>query len=77
MKGKGATILRSTAVTGFTHPALQRLTDQQVRFAPLARRLEQADQARRLLEEIEPGKRYPYQFVCLTTWSRWKKSAPG
>jgi RNA polymerase primary sigma factor len=51
-------------VTGFTHPALQQLTDQQVRFAPLARRLEQADQARRLLGEIEPGKRYPYQFVC-------------
>jgi RNA polymerase primary sigma factor len=52
------------AVTGFTHPALQQLTDQQVRFAPLARRLEQADQVRRLLGEIEPGKRYPYQFVC-------------
>ncbi len=51
-------------MTGFTHPALQQLTDQQVRFAPLARRLEQADQARRLLDEIEPGKRYPYQFVC-------------
>jgi RNA polymerase primary sigma factor len=51
-------------VTGFTHPALQQLTDQQVRYAPLARRLEQADQARRLLGEIEPGKRYPYQFVC-------------
>jgi len=51
-------------VTSFTHPALQQLTDQQVRFAPLARRLEQADQARRLLGEIEAGKRYPYQFVC-------------
>ncbi len=51
-------------MTGFTHPALQQLTDQQVRFAPLARRVEQADQARRLLGEIEPGKRYPYQFVC-------------
>ena len=55
---------RSAAVTGFKHPALQQLTDQQVRFAPLARRLEQADQARRLLGEIEAGKRYPYQFVC-------------
>ncbi|HBI44544.1 MAG TPA: RNA polymerase subunit sigma-70 [Planctomycetales bacterium] len=51
-------------MTGFTHPALQQLTDQQVRFAPLARRLEQADLARRLVGEIEPGKRYPYQFVC-------------
>ena len=51
-------------MTGFRHPVLQQLTDQQVRFAPLARRLEQADLARRLLDEIEPGKRYPYQFVC-------------
>ena len=51
-------------MTGFKHPALQQLTDQQVRFAPPARRLEQAAQARRLLGEVEAGKRYPYQFVC-------------
>ena len=51
-------------MTGFTHPALKQLTDQQVRFAPPARRLDQAEQARRLLSEIEAGKRYPYQFVC-------------
>ena len=51
-------------MTGFKHPALRQLTDQQVRFAPPARRLEQADQARRLLGEVEAGKRYPYQFVC-------------
>jgi RNA polymerase sigma factor (sigma-70 family) len=52
------------AVTGFKHPALKQLTDQQVRFAPPARRLEQAEQARKLLGEVGPGKRYPYQFVC-------------
>jgi len=52
------------AVSGFKHLALKQLTDQQVRFAPPARRLEQAAQARRLLSEVEPGKRYPYQFVC-------------
>ncbi len=51
-------------MTGFTHPALKQLTDQQVRFAPPARRLDQAEQARRLLSEIEADKRYPYQFVC-------------
>jgi RNA polymerase primary sigma factor len=51
-------------VNGFKHPALRQLTDQQVRFAPPARRLEQAAQARRLLSEVEAGKRYPYQFVC-------------
>ncbi len=51
-------------MTGFKNPALKQLTDQQVRFAPSARRLDQAEQARRLLSEIERGKRYPYSFVC-------------
>jgi RNA polymerase primary sigma factor len=51
-------------VTAFKHPALKQLTDQQVRFAPPARRLEQRARAERLLAEIEPGKQYPYQFVC-------------
>jgi RNA polymerase sigma factor (sigma-70 family) len=40
------------------------LTDQQVRFAPVARRLEQLARAERLLAEIDAGKNYPYQFVC-------------
>jgi RNA polymerase sigma factor (sigma-70 family) len=52
------------AVTGFKHPALKQLTDQQVRFAPPARRAEQLARAEQLLAEIDPGKRYPYQFVC-------------
>jgi RNA polymerase sigma factor (sigma-70 family) len=52
------------AVTAFKNPALKQLTDQQVRFAPLGRRLEQKVRAEKLLEEIEPGRQYPYQFVC-------------
>src|SRR5262249_6008908 len=52
------------AVTGFKHPALAQLTDQQVRFAPPARRLEQRERAEKLLGEIDPAKQYPYQFVC-------------
>ena len=52
------------AVTGFTHPALAQLTDQQVRFAPPARRQEQLARAEKLLNEIDPAKQYPYQFVC-------------
>jgi len=51
-------------VTAFTHPALKQLTDQQVRFAPPARLREQRARAERLLAEVEPGKKYPYQFVC-------------
>jgi transposase-like protein len=52
------------AVTGFKHPALKQLTDQQVRFAPPARRLEQLARARQLLAEVEAERKYPYQFVC-------------
>jgi RNA polymerase sigma factor (sigma-70 family) len=52
------------AVTGFKTPSLKELTDQQVRFAPETRRQEQAARAVKLLAEVEPGKLYPYQFVC-------------
>jgi RNA polymerase sigma factor (sigma-70 family) len=51
-------------VTGFKHQALKELTDQQVRFAPVAKRAEQRARAERLRAEIDPDKRYPYQFVC-------------
>jgi RNA polymerase sigma factor (sigma-70 family) len=53
-----------TVVTNFKHPALKQLTDQQVRFAPPGRRLEQLTRAEKLLAEIDPVKQYPYQFVC-------------
>src|SRR5438552_72144 len=52
------------AVTNFKHPALEQLTDQQVRFVPPARRMDQLARAERLLAEIDPDKQYPYQFIC-------------
>ncbi|MHB1424781.1 MAG: sigma-70 family RNA polymerase sigma factor [Gemmataceae bacterium] len=51
-------------MTGFKQPALKELTDQQVRFAPPNRRVEQLARAEQLLSEIVAEKRYPYQFVC-------------
>ncbi len=51
-------------MTQFKNPALKQLTDQQVRFAPPARRQEQLDRAERLLAEIDLTRSYPYQFVC-------------
>jgi RNA polymerase primary sigma factor len=51
-------------VTNFKQPALKQLTDQQVRFAPPSRRVEQLARAERLLAEIVPDKQYPYPFVC-------------
>jgi RNA polymerase sigma factor (sigma-70 family) len=52
------------AVSSFQNPALKQLTDQQVRFTPPARRMEQLARAEKLLAEIDPVKQYPYQFVC-------------
>src|SRR6516225_1572421 len=55
---------RSGAVTHYKHDALQELADQQVRFAPPPKRLEQLQRAERLLGELDPEKEYPYQFIC-------------
>jgi len=53
-----------SAVTTFKISALKELTDQQVRFAPPARCLEQLARAEKLLTEIEATRVYPYQYVC-------------
>lgn len=42
---------------------IRELRDQQVRFAPRARRLEQAERAERLLSELDLGREYPYEFL--------------
>src|SRR5882762_10393784 len=51
-------------MTGFKHAALKELTDQQVRYAPPAKRREQVSKAETLIEEIDSAKSYPYQYVC-------------
>src|SRR5271156_2591372 len=53
-----------TAVKTFKQLALKELTDQQVRFVPPPRRLEQLARAERLLAEIATDRQYPYQFLC-------------
>src|SRR5262249_56349610 len=55
---------KEAAVPGFKVAALEELSDQQVRFAPVARRREQMARAEKLLGEVEPTRRYPYQYVC-------------
>jgi transposase len=48
----------------YKHQALKELADQQVRFAPPPRRLEQLKRAEQLLTEVDPVRGYPYPFVC-------------
>jgi RNA polymerase primary sigma factor len=50
-------------VNRYKHPAMKELTDQEVRFAPPARRLDHLARAERLLVEVDSAKEYPYQYV--------------
>ncbi len=43
---------------------MKQLKDQQTRYAPKDRRLEQVARAELLLNEIEDQKRYPYDYLC-------------
>jgi RNA polymerase sigma factor (sigma-70 family) len=48
----------------YRHPAIRQLMDQQVRYAPVEKRQRQLDNLEKLLTEIEPGRKFPYQYVC-------------
>ena len=61
----------------YKHPALKELADQQVRFAPPPRRLEQLKRAEQLLTEVHPDKAYPYQFVCYRVTDYRPDAHPG
>lgn len=48
----------------YSHPAMKQLKDQQARYAPRERRLEQLEKAEQLLGEIDDSKVYPYDYLC-------------
>jgi RNA polymerase primary sigma factor/RNA polymerase sigma factor len=48
----------------YRSPIVKYLRDQQVRFAPRERKLEQIERAERLLTEIDQKKVYPFDYVC-------------
>ena len=51
-------------VSEYRLSVLRQLKEQQTRFAPKERRLEQMDRAELLLSEVEDAKEYPYEYVC-------------
>src|SRR5262245_42618308 len=61
----------------YRHPALKGLKEQQVRFAPRERRLEQVDRAERLLAEIDPTKRYPWEYLVFRVTGFRPDNAPA
>ncbi len=50
--------------TEYLNTVLRQLRDQQVRFAPREKKLEQVSRAEKLLAEIEPARTYPYDYLC-------------
>lgn len=45
-------------------PTIEELRDQQVRFAPREKKLEQINRAERLLQELEKARSYSYEYLC-------------
>ncbi len=43
---------------------VEQLLDQQVRFAPRERKIEQVDRAEKLLVEVRPDQTYTYEYFC-------------
>jgi RNA polymerase primary sigma factor/RNA polymerase sigma factor len=50
--------------TDYCNPAMRQLRDQLVRFAPKEKKLEQVDQAERLLSELKSDREYSYEYLC-------------
>ena len=48
----------------YMNPVIRQLRDQQVRFAPREKKIEQVNRAERLLAEFDPARMYPYEYLC-------------
>jgi len=50
--------------TDYQSLTLRELRDQQVRYAPREKKVEQVNRAERLITEIDPRKTYSYEYLC-------------
>ena len=50
--------------TAYLNSTLRQLRDQQVRFAPRDKKLEQVNRAEKLLAELDPKRDYTYEYLC-------------
>ncbi|NLY02459.1 MAG: sigma-70 family RNA polymerase sigma factor [Rhodopirellula sp.] len=48
----------------YINPVLRQLRDQQVRFAPREKKIEQVNRAEQLLCELQPHRTYTYEYLC-------------
>ena len=60
----------------YLNPAIRQLRDQQVRFAPREKKLEQVMQAEKLLGELDFARTYPYEYICYRVTNYRPESYP-
>ena len=48
----------------YHNPIIRQLRDQQVRFAPREKKIEQVDRAERLIAELDASRTYTYEYLC-------------
>lgn len=60
----------------YIHESIRELCDQQVRFAPRERKIEQIERAERLLREVESSRTYSYEYVCFRITGYRPETAP-
>lgn len=62
--------------TDYVNPAIRQLRDQQVRFAPREKKIEQVNRAEKLLGELEVSRTYPYEYICFRITNYRPESYP-
>lgn len=65
------------AATEYRSEILRRLRDQQVRYAPREKKLEQVSRAEKLLSEIDPRRTYSYEYLCYRITDFRPDASPG
>jgi RNA polymerase primary sigma factor/RNA polymerase sigma factor len=60
----------------YINPAIRQLRDQQVRFAPREKKVEQVGQAEKLLRELDPERIYTYEYLCFRITNYRPESYP-
>jgi RNA polymerase primary sigma factor/RNA polymerase sigma factor len=63
--------------TDYVNPALRQLRDQQVRFAPREKKIEQVNRAEKLLGELETARTYTYEYLCYRITNYRPESYPS
>jgi RNA polymerase primary sigma factor/RNA polymerase sigma factor len=61
----------------YVNSAIRELRDQQVRFAPRNKKLEQVNLAEQLLGELDPGRTYSYEYLCFRITKYRPEAHPG